>query len=70
MAATETLSKGSAAEEEFHRRILHPAVTSAGEGHYRMRPSVGHYHQPESDESDVDIDVTGMHCSLLALLGM
>ena len=63
--ATDALHKRSTNEEDFHRRILQTSVHNVAEGHFRALPTTVHYHpdqnQPDSEDSDVDVDVTGMH---------
>ena len=60
--ATDTLQKGALSEEDFHRRILQAAGDTTA-AQYRVLPPANHYHGAEntsdSEESDVDIDVTG-----------
>ena len=63
--ATDALHKRPVGEEEFHRRILQPTAAAVREGQYKVLPRTGHYqpaeNQSDSDDSEVDIDVTGTH---------
>ena len=67
--ATDALHKRSTNEEDFHRRILQTSVHNTAEGHFRALPTAVHYHpdqnHSDSEDSDVDIDVTGIYTNII-----